>query len=133
MLPHYDWDELAALWDGNDFRAVHDWLNARWMALVRNRVLRDGDPDARFLQSLAFAALALHFTQSANQEGALMMIDDALVWLAAYAPSHQGVAVEPVLQTLTELRPWLVGLPPDAECPIQPFVYRKFRLTRAVA
>lgn len=133
MLPQYDWEELAELWDGNDFRAVHDWLNWRWSELVKTRVLRDDDPDARFLQGLAFAALALHFTQDANQDGALMMIDDAMVWLAPYTPSHQGVAVEPVLQTMAELRPQLVGLPPFAECPVQPFVYRKFRLTRELA
>ena len=133
MLPDYDWDELASLWDGNHFRAVHDWLNERWGRLVKSRVLRDDDPDARFLQGLAFAALALHFTQDGNQEGALMMIDDATIFLAPYGPSHQGVAVEPVLQSIAELRPMLVGLPPDAECPMQPFVYRKFRLTRAAA
>jgi len=133
MLPDYDWGELAELWDGNDFRAVHDWLNERWGQLVKSRVLRDDDPDARFLQGLGFAALALYFTQDGNQEGALMMIDDATIYLAPYVPSHQGVAVEPVLQSLAELRPLLVGLAPYAECPIQPFVYRKFRLARAVA
>lgn len=133
MLPPYDWDELAGLWDGNDFRAVHDWLNWRWGELVKTRALREYDPDASFLQGLAFAALALHFTQDGNQEGALMMIDDAMVFLAPYVPSHQGVAVEPVLQSLAELRPLLVGLPPDAPCPIQPFAYRKFRLAREVA
>lgn len=133
MLPHYDWEELAELWDGNDFRAVHDWLNWRWGELVKTRVLRDDDPDARFLQGLAFAALALHFTQEGNQEGSLMMIDDAMVFLAPCVPSFEGIAVEPVLQSLAELRPMLVGLPPDAPCPVQPFVYRKFRLARAVA
>ena len=133
MLPHYDWEELAELWDGNDFRAVHDWLNWRWAELVKTRVLREYDPDASFLQGLAFAALALHFTQDGNQEGALMMIDDAMVFLAPYVPSHQGVAVEPVLQSLAELRPMLVGPAADAPCPMQPFVYRKFRLARAVA
>jgi len=133
MLPHYDWDELAELWDGNDFRAVHDWLNWRWAELVKTRVLREYDPDASFLQGLAFAALALHFTQDGNQEGALMMIDDAMVFLAPCVPSFEGIAVEPVLQSLAELRPMLVGLPPDAPCPVQPFVYRKFRLARAVA
>lgn len=133
MLPHCDWEELAEMWDGNDFRAVHDWLTCHWGDLVKTRVLRDEDPDARFLQGLGFAALALYFTQNANQEGALLMIDDATVWLSRYAPSHEGVAVEPVLQTLAELRPLLVGLPPLAECPMQPFVYRKLRLTRAVA
>lgn len=133
MLPHYDWEELAELWDGNDFRAVHDWLTCRWGDLVKTRVLRDEDPGARFLQGLGFAALALYFTQNANQEGALLMIDDATVWLSRYLPSHEGVAVEPVVQTLAELRPLLVGLPPLAQCPMQPFVYRKFRLTRAIA
>jgi hypothetical protein len=133
MLTRYDWEELAALWDGNDFRGVHDWLNVRWGELVKTRLLGPADPDTEFLQGLAFAALALHFTQNGNQEGALLMLDDALVVLAKYVPSRQGVAVEPVLETLASLRPLLVGLEPDAECPLQPFACNKFRFERAAA
>ena len=133
MLPAYDWEELALLWNVTDFRAVHDWLNVRWSGLVQSRVLRDEDPDARFLQGLAFAALALHFTESGNHEGARMMMDDAQVFLAPFVPSHEGVAVEPVLDMLAQLRSTLAGLPLDAPCVLQATEARKFRLARAAA
>ena len=122
----YDWSEVAHMWDSNDFPGVHDWLNARWSCLLQTRLLGHEDPDARFLQGFAFAALALHFTQVGNQEGALLMLDDALVVLSTYRPSHLGVRVQPILDSLLELRPLLAGLAPEAECPMQPFVYRKF-------
>lgn len=130
---HYlwDWDELEHHWNENDFQAVHDWLNQRWALLVKDRVGGDKDPDARFLQGLAFAALALYFTQSGNQEGACLLIDDALMILPQYAPSHQGIMVEPILETLHTLRPVIALLAPDDECPFQPFVYNKLIIDRA--
>lgn len=131
MLPAYNWEELALLWNINDFRAVHDWLNARWSDLVQSRVLRDKDPDARFLQGLAFAALALHFTESGNHEGARMMMDDAQVFLAPHVPSHEGVAVEPVLEMLADLRTRIAVLPMNTPCELQASAQRRFRLVRA--
>ncbi|GAB4182151.1 MAG: hypothetical protein Fur0039_26810 [Rhodocyclaceae bacterium] len=122
-----DWAELAALWNANDMAAAHDWLNQRWSRLVTTRLGGTQDPEAEFMQGLAFATIALHFTQTANQEGALMMIDDALLVLGKYRPEFLGVDVEPVIGTLEELRPMIVGLAPDAECPMQPFVYRRFK------
>lgn len=120
------WDELAALWNDNDMRGVHDWLNPRWSRRVTSRLLGQHDPEARFLQALAFAALALHFTQHGNQDGARMFVDDALVALAPYRPSFAGVGVDPIIENLNELRPLLAGLASDDPCPMQPFVYRKF-------
>jgi hypothetical protein len=124
---HYlwDWDELAHLWNANEFQEVHAWLNQRWGSLVKDQIGGDKDPDARFLQGLAFAALALYFTQAGNQEGACLLIDDALMILPQYAPSHHGIRVEPILETLHTLRPVIGLLAPDAECPYLPFVYNK--------
>lgn len=127
---HFRWDELAALWDSNDLAAAHDWINERWSRLIRNSVAGQMDPEAQFLQGLAFAVLALHFTQHGNQEGALLMIDDALVALARFRPGFLGVRVDPIVATLEELRPLLAGLAPDAECPLWPFVYNKFEYQR---
>lgn len=129
---HYlwDWDELAHHWNENDFQVVHDWLNQRWAQLVKDRIGGDKDPEARFLQGLAFAALALYFTQNGNQEGACLLIDDALMILPQYAPSHQGIRVEPILETLHTLRPIISLLGPDDECPFQPFVYNKLIIDR---
>ena len=122
----YDWEELAGLWNRNELGQVHDWLNQRWSELVQTRLLGHADPEARFLQGLAFAALALFFIQNRNQEGALLVLDDALVMLQKYRPAFLGVCVDPILDTLNELRPLLAGLAPDAECPLQPFVFKKF-------
>jgi hypothetical protein len=123
---HFRWEELAHLWDSNDLAAAHDWINERWSRLIRNSVAGQMDPEAQFLQALAFAVLALYFTQHANQEGAVMMIDDALISLNRFRPGFLGVQVDPIIATLEELRPLLAGLAPDAECPLWPFAYNKF-------
>jgi hypothetical protein len=120
------WDEFAALWNSNDLAAAHDWLNLRWSRRVETRLAGAADPEARFLQGLAFATLALYFTQAAKQDGALVMIDDALVALGPYRPAFLGVRVEPVVATLEELRPLVASLAPDDENPMFPFAYRRF-------
>lgn len=133
VLGELDWSEAAVLWDANELGALHDWLNERWSRLVRNSVLGHRDPEAEFLQALAFATLALFFTQHQNQDGALLMIDDALVALARFRPAHLGVDVDPIVDALAQLRPLLVGLAPDADCPMWPFVYPKFGFRRRPA
>lgn len=127
---HFFWEELAHLWDSNDLAAAHDWLNERWSRLIRNSVAGQADPEAQFLQGLAYAVLALYFTQNANQEGAVMMIDDAMMSLNRFRPGFLGVRVDPIIATLEELRPLLAGLASDAECPLWPFVYHKFEYSR---
>lgn len=127
---HFAWDELAHLWNGNELAAAHDWLNERWSGLIRNRPGGVADPEAQFLQSLAYAVLALHFTQTGNQEGARVVLDDALIALARYRPRFLGVHVDPIYATLDDLKPMLAALPADAECPMFPFVYRKFEHER---
>lgn len=124
----WQWDELVFFWNNNDFDQAHDWLNERWGRLVQTSPIGDRDPDARFLQGIAFAALALHFTQNSNQEGARLLLDDALMVLNQYQPSHLGVKVEPILETLQTLRPAIAVLAPDDDCPFQPFVYNKLIL-----
>jgi uncharacterized protein len=116
------WDELASLWNAGDFGAVHDWLGLRWSRLVQTHASGVDDRDARFLQGLAFAALAFHFTQNRNQDGARLLADDALAVLPEYRPAHLGVEVGLVLKSLTALRPMLEDLDTGAACPIQPFV-----------
>ena len=121
-----DWEEFGALWDSNDLAAAHDWLNQRWSRRVETRVAGAADPEAKFLQGLAFATLALYFTQTARQDSALLMLDDALMMLAAYRPAFLGVRVDPIVASLEETRPLVASLAPDAENPSFPFVYRKF-------
>ena len=130
VLSEIDWGDVAVLWNSNDLGTLHDWLNERWSRLIRNSVLGTADPEAELLQALAFAALALFFTQNRNQEGALLMLDDALVLLGKYRPSYLGIQIEPIYANLQELRPMLVGLAPEAECPVLPFVFPKFVYTR---
>lgn len=131
LLSELDWSEVASLWNNNEFGALHDWLNERWARLIRNSLLGQADPEAELLQALAFAALALFFTQNRNQEGALLMLDDALLALGKYRPAYLGMQVDPIYATLHELRPMLVGLAPDADCPMYPFIYPKFEYSRA--
>ncbi|MFN3883783.1 MAG: DUF309 domain-containing protein [Rhodocyclaceae bacterium] len=130
VLSSIDWSEAAAMWNENRLGELHDWLNERWSRLIRNSLMGMKDPEAEFLQALAYATLALFFTQNRNQEGALLMLDDALIALAKYRPRFLGVEIDPILGALVELRPLLVGLPADAECPLYPFVYPKFEYYR---
>lgn len=126
VLSEIDWSEVATLWNSNELGVLHDLLNERWSRLIRNSVLGTRDPEAEFLQGLAFATLALFFTQNRNQEGALLMVDDALVALGKYRPLFMGVRIDPIIDTLQTLRPLIASLPADAENPMFPFVYAKF-------
>lgn len=114
------WPELASLWEDRDFGAAHDWLGERWNALIQSRPDGHADRDAQFLQGLAFAALAFHFTGNANQDGARLMADDALGVLSGFVPSWAGMEVAPVADALKGLRPLLNGIPNDAPCPMKP-------------
>jgi len=131
VLSELDWGEIAALWNGNELGALHDLLNERWSRLIRNSVLGRADPEAEFLQALAFATLALFFTQNRNQEGALILLDDAVVALGKYRPRFLGVHVEPIIGSLQEMRPLIAALPADGENPSFPFVYAKFDCSRS--
>ncbi len=132
VLSEIDWTEVAALWNGNELGALHDLLNERWSRLIRNSVLGTRDPEAEFLQGLAFATLALFFTQNRNQDGALLLLDDALVALGTYRPHFLGVRVDPIVGSLQELRPLIASLPAGGENPMFPFVYAKFEHSGAL-
>jgi hypothetical protein len=125
-LSEIDWSEVASLWNTNALGVLHDLLNERWSRLIRNSVLGTRDPEAEFLQGLAFATLALFFTQNRNQEGALLMVNDALIALGKYRPRFLGVRIDPIIDTLQTLRPLIASLPADGENPMFPFVYAKF-------
>ncbi len=118
----YASDELASLWNAGEFGGVHDWLGLRWNQLIQTRAGGVTDKDARFLQGLAFAALAFHFTQNRNQDGARLLADDALAVLQEYRPAHLGVEVGSVLKSLMVLRPMLENLDTEADCPMRPLV-----------
>jgi hypothetical protein len=124
--PDVPWEELATLWNSNRMQAAHDWLNERWARLIKDRLLGQNDPEAKFLQGLAYAVLALFFTQTGNQAGALLLLDDAVVALNTYRPRYLGVSVDPILDTLQELRPTIASLAPDAAFPMAMVAYRKF-------
>lgn len=126
VLSEIDWSGVATLWNTNELGVLHDLLNERWSRLIRNSVLGTRDPEAEFLQGLAFATLALFFTQNRNQEGALLMVDDALIALGKYRPRLMGVRIDPIIGTLQTLRPLIASLPADGENPMFPFVYAKF-------
>lgn len=132
VLSELDWGEVAAMWNQNQLGQLHDWLNARWSRLIRNSPLGTKDPEAEFLQALAYATLGLFFTQNQNQDGARLLIDDALLALGRYRPAFLGVQVEPIYGTLQDLRPMLIGVANDAQCPMYPFAVAKFEYRRSV-
>lgn len=115
MIPLIIWDELAALWDEGDFRGVHDWINERWARVVQTHPEGDRQPFARFLQGLAFAALALHFARERNAESARIFVEDALEVLPRYAPQYAGIELAPIIETLHALA---AALPGAGETPL---------------
>jgi hypothetical protein len=119
----HSWDELVLLWNAGDFGGVHDWLGLRWSQLVQMRARSTDDRDARFLQGIAFAALAFHFTQNRNQEGARLLADDALAVLPDYGAGHLGIETRHLLKSLRALRPMLEKLDVEADCPMQPLLF----------
>lgn len=114
------WDELAALWQSGDFRGVHDWINERWSRTVQESPQGDADPFARFLQGMAFAALAFHFAEEQNSESAAIFVEDGLETLQQFPPVYAGVELTPIIDALAELRH---NLPQsDSGLPIPPVV-----------
>lgn len=97
------WDELALLWNQQDFRAVHDWLNEHWARLVQESASAERDVIAGFLQGLAFAALAFHFAREGNEESAGLFLEDALKVLPQFAPAYAGIRITPIQDALSEL------------------------------
>lgn len=122
---YFHWDEMALLWDASNFGGVHDWLGERWNFLIQSSPLGNADPDARLLQGLAYAALAFHFTRHFNQEGAALMVEDALEVLPQCGPVCHGMHLDPIIENLQTLRPLLQDIASDAACPLQPFVCHK--------
>ncbi|MFN3785506.1 MAG: hypothetical protein ACK4RS_01575 [Thiothrix sp.] len=123
------WPELAALWDAGDFGAAHDWLGERWNVLIQSRPDGHNDRDARFLQGIAYAVLALHFTQHANQEGARLMVEDCLQTLSAFEPEWKGMQTATIIDSIKILQPLLVGLDNEAPCPLKPFRCEPLKFT----
>lgn len=114
------WDELAALWQAGDFRGVHDWINERWSHTVQTSPQGDADPFARFLQGVAFAALAFHFAEEQNGESATIFVEDGLNVLSSFPPSYGGIEITPMVDALAELRQYLPVS--DSGLPIPPVV-----------
>jgi hypothetical protein len=110
------WDELLVLWQSGDFRSVHDWINERWACVVQESVEADSDPFARFLQGLAFAALAFHFAGEQNRESAELFVEDSLDVLSRYPSTYAGIDTTPIIDALAELRNLMPA--PDAGQPI---------------
>lgn len=114
------WDELAALWQSGDFSGVHDWINERWSRTVQESPQGDADPFARFLQGMAFAALAFHFAEEQNIESAGIFVEDGLDALSRFPPAYAGIEVPPLVDALAELRAHMPS--PGSELPIPPVV-----------
>jgi len=129
------WDELALLWNRQDFAGVHDWLNERWARLVQESASGERDVVASFLQGLAFAALALHFMREGNEESAGLFVEDALKVLPQFAPAYAGIRITPIQDALGELQSRM-ALPNNAKgllLRFVPFVPLQFTVGNKVA
>jgi hypothetical protein len=126
------WDEALSYWQAGDFRVVHDWLNERWARVVQERPEGAADPFARFLQGLAFAALAFHFADEQNRESAGLFVADALAVLPRFAPAYAGIATAPLIDALGELQTSL-GLPEGLPLPPRPAYAMALRFMRGAA
>lgn len=115
------WDELAMLWQAGDFRGVHDWINERWSRTVQESPQGDADPFARFLQGVAFAALAFHFAEEQNGESATIFVEDGLDVLSRFPPSYGGIEIAPLVDALAELHQRLPA--PESGLPIPPLLF----------
>ncbi|MFA5530862.1 MAG: hypothetical protein WDA11_09385 [Thiohalomonadaceae bacterium] len=133
MIPLLIWDELAALWDEGDFRTVHDWINERWSRVIQTSPQGDRDPFARFLQGLAFAALAFHFAREQNTESTRLFVDDALAVLPNFAPIYAGVELNPIIDSLHTLAAALPGDGSDMHIPERALVCGPLRFSSRVA
>lgn len=109
-LPLILWDELRDIWNDGDFDVAHDWLNERWGRIVQVSVQGDRDPLARFMQALAFTALAFHFAREHNYESARLFVDDALVALPPFTPVHLGLRTQILVDRLEFLDRSLPGI-----------------------
>lgn len=129
---YFQWNELAPLWDGDNFGRAHAWLGARWNHMIQTRPLGLDDPDARFMQGLAFAAMAIYFTRNSNQQGARLVLEDALERLPEYEPAYRGVQVTPICEMLSQLKLMVADLPMEADCPVEPSFFRQLRFESVV-
>ena len=129
---YFHWDEMAMQWNANNFGEVHDWLGERWNFLIQSSPLGQDDPDAKFFQGLAYVALAFYFTQNFNQEGAAVMAEDALKVLPKFSPVYHGIHVNPIIEDIQVLLPYLQGIATDAACPMKPFGYNKLKYDVAI-
>lgn len=131
MILEASWSDLAALWQRGDFGRVHDWLGERWNRLIQERPGGHDDRDAAFLQGLAFAALAFHFTQQRNPESARIFADDALRVLARYAPSYEGVRLEALIDAVRILRSRLEGPENEAVAAMEAAIFPRLEVAAA--
>lgn len=103
------WDELATHWNRGDMYTVHDWINERWSRIIQESSSGERDVVARFLQALAFAALAFHFAAEQNEESAGIFVEDALGVLPGFAPAYAGLRIDPIVDGLRALKDRLDG------------------------
>lgn len=77
---------FVVLFDQQRYHAAHEVLDTVWMQT------QGGDED--FFKGLIQAAICLHHYSRANLDGARKLYSGHRRYLAAYLPSHRGLAVE---------------------------------------
>ncbi|EMA65748.1 hypothetical protein C461_13646 [Halorubrum aidingense JCM 13560] len=87
----------AALFNEGHVLAAHDPWEAAWLPLDGGGDGHEAD-DERLLHGLIAAAAATHHARSGNWSGAIGCAENAVEYVAAVAPGHRGVDVDPVIR-----------------------------------
>lgn len=87
-----------------EFFAAHEHWEAVWLSC--------DEPQKTFLQSLIQVSAAFHHLQRGNRTGALSLLTRALRRLDRFPPEFEGVALEPLRQSV---RSWLTVLTDAAQ------------------
>lgn len=103
-------DHLARgieLFNAAEYEAAHEQFERAWLSTH--------GPEADFFKGLIQASIALHHFRRGNLDGAAKLHSGHRRHLAAYLPSHRGVAVDELLAAMQQaFRPVLRRRPGDS-------------------
>lgn len=100
----FDWTRGAlaeglACYRRGEFFLAHEHWESVWLTLA--------EPEKTFLQALIQVAAAFHHLRRGNRVGAASLLRGAQRKLAAYAGSFDGVALDPLRESVCA---WLIAL-----------------------
>ncbi len=101
--------EWVRLFNAEQYYEAHEVAEEHWH--------RANEPEKTFLKGLIHAAVSLAHLQRGNPHGARVKGKSAAGYLAPYAPTYAGVALDELLQALTA---FLAPLETPGQLPEEP-------------